>query len=197
MASEPITVVAFHTDDALYSKCAEVLRNSLQEYGINFYMKIIPAGDWNVSCCFKPHFILDCLNTIEGTIIYTDADSCLKRKFDIYKDVPGDWDVAFPRAPWNEVLAGTIAFRGKAKQFVAEWIDALRIHGPHPKIGDQQQFQQMVKNKNYVCKPMPVNYCKIFDLMKNVPDPVFVHYQASRVGRAKQPPKTLLDRLGT
>ena len=195
-----LTVIAFHTDDDLYTACARNLKKSLSLYKVDSFVKTIPKADWHSSACYKPSFIRGCMDIYkEGILIYTDADSCLKRNFDLHKDVPAPWSIAYPIAPWGEILSGTIAFRidDTSKRIVDEWIDNLKLYGPDKSIGDQVQFQRLIKKNMNVCKPLPFQYCKIFDLMRRVENPIFVHYQASRVGRSKQPPKTLLDRLGS
>lgn len=193
-----ITVVAFHTDDDVYTRCANNLRNSLIQHKVNFHIESIPKKDWHASTCYKPAFIRRCLDQSTDIVVYTDSDSMLVRPFDLYSDVFGNWDVAYAIAPWKEILAGTIAFKPSdfSKSFIDEWISRLTVYGPHPKIGDQAQFQYLIKKHKSRCFPMPHNYCKIFDMMKDVPDPIFIHYQASRVGRTNKNPESLYRRLG-
>jgi hypothetical protein len=76
-----------------------------------------------------------------------------------------------------EMLSGTIFFKNNltTRDIVDEWKNGCAQGG---KLWDQSALAKVLEDKPYYV--LPEEYCKIFDYMGDVKDPVIQHYQASR-----------------
>ena len=83
-----------------------------------------------------------------------------------------------------EVLSGTIFLKNndKVRGILTEWETLQKLN---PKTWDQKTLEQVLKGK---FTTLPGEYCKIFDRMQEIKDPVIVHYQHSRKVRNKSGP---------
>lgn len=200
-------VIAYHTDDPIYHKAAECLRRSLVARNIPHHIRQYPSMGWVEATCQKPRFIRDCLKSLsDDVLVYTDADSCLMHadlEAALHAEMPAEADVGFVKAPWGEILSGTIVFRRNqgSLDFMENWLGALSNNPLNVKIPDQAPFSALLRNKKSTIKShcLSPKWCKIFDLMRAIENPVFVHYQASRVYKNRQNDKAVksfFQRLG-
>ena len=108
-----------------------------------------------------------------------------KRTPDLFIEEDFDYDFACVwhnfRYRMNELLGGTLYFANTepAKELVRLWkkkcITAPRARNPELLDAAIKEMGSRLKTKN-----LPPAYCKIFDTMKNIKDPVIEHFQASR-----------------
>jgi len=69
------TVVSFFTKDTLYEKYAEILKTSLEKFGIPYYIEAVPnLGDWNKNTQLKPNIILKYLLNLKSPVLWLDCD---------------------------------------------------------------------------------------------------------------------------
>lgn len=188
-------VIAYYTDNA-YRAHAERLSKSLQKFGVTHETKAYPANlTWREAVLEKPGFIKSQLGEagrkgcegIEG-IIYTDADSELKRLPPVGSLV----DVDFACVKWRrnvhheeEYLSGTMYFarNDAVRAFVDEWsvlTQKYRYHDTPEQMGLREYFQSPSELRTAW---LPIEWCYVRDQMEACADPIFEHYQASRVNR--------------
>lgn len=182
-----VKVISFYTDNA-YRKHAERLSASLQKFGVWHETEAYPATlTWQEAVCEKPAFIRRHLGSRAEGIIWTDADSELARKPPLGSLL--DFDFACVR--WKrsvhhaeEFLSGTMYFacNDATRAFVDEWIDLTNKYR-HTDTPEQMALAE------YFSVPrelrtlwLPIEWCYVRDSMVEC-DPIFEHYQASRVNR--------------
>ena len=181
-------VIAYYTDDNIYRSHAQRLRCSCTGYGIPADIVCIDSlGNWDKNTHYKPTFIRKMMDKHpDKAIAYTDADSEFVAYPHLFKQL--NCPIAAhlldhskygrrKRAP--ELLSGTLFFNNsqQSKDIVAEWV---RMCAQQPKQWDQKVLAEVVGDDFY---NLPAGYCQIFDYMKDMPDPVVRHYQASRTVR--------------
>jgi len=149
-------------------------------------------GSWQENTRYKPKFILEMLNKYpEYSVVYTDADSEFLKYpmlFNLLEEK--QIDIAaylldhskYKRQKPPELLSGTIFFGNTAKshQIVEQW---RMVCNMFPEMWDQSALHRVIQDDFY---HLPPEYCKIFDYMKDVIDPIIVHYQASRIARRRE-----------
>jgi hypothetical protein len=178
-------VVGYYTKKTLYEKEALRLKTSLEKFGVPFYLQgIEDLGGWYANICFKPTFLKQMLIKFpEHDIIYVDCDAEFFHYPELFNNFIGNIGVyIFDRSeygPYNkglEVLSGTIFLRNnnEVKELIVKWEKECEAH---PHTWDQKSLQKVLSN-NYT--ELPGEYCKIFDRMEWIKNPVIVHYQASR-----------------
>ena len=68
-------VVAFHTEDSIYSWHAELLKRCLTKLNISFEISSIAQVEWNRAIDYKATFLLDARRKFSGQILYVDVDA--------------------------------------------------------------------------------------------------------------------------
>ena len=184
-------VVGYYSASTIYEDKAEHLRKSLEKCNIPYHLqRIEDRGGWYANTCYKPTFLLEMLETFpEQNIIYVDVDAEFLSFPDLFHSFEGDIGVyLFDRSCYSksahgfEVLSGTIFLRNNPKvyEIVQKW-ELECINSPH--TWDQKSLQKVLGD-NYT--KLPGEYCKIFDRMEWITEPVIIHYQASREVRANR-----------
>jgi hypothetical protein len=117
-------------------------------------------------------------------IVYLDADAVIKKQPVLFETISEDMGIFFGFAN-GETMTGTLFLKNneKVKQLIRLWICGNLV--------SEEPMEHLILNKVIKSKDisgltiykLPPQYCKIFDLMKKVPDEVIVHYQASRRAR--------------
>ena len=184
-------VVGYYTLNSIYEKSARILSQSLNKYRVLYYLEGIEClGSWSANTAYKPTFLLRMLKTFKDlNVVYVDCDAEFLAYPKLFACVEGDvavhlFDRArnYPRnqrAKGSEVLSGTIFFRNNEtiKGLVENW---ERECQKNPKVWDQKSLEKVLDGK---FTELPGEYCKIFDRMRWIKDPVIVHYQNSRIVR--------------
>ncbi len=183
-------VVAYYTDDQIYRPHAQRLRCSCVGLDIPFDIVCVDSlGCWDKNTHYKPTFIRKMMDKHpDMAIAYTDADSefvAYPRLFDTLNCDVGAVVIDHSlyrqgrrnRPP--EMTTGTMFFNNSiaSRTIVDRWIEACRTR---MKVWDQKILQELIGDTVYV---LPREYYQIFDYMKDVPDPIVRHYQASRMVR--------------
>jgi hypothetical protein len=178
-------VVGYHTPDLLYMESAGRLKASLSRFKIPHYIEEVPSkGSWYANTNYKPTFLKAMLQKFfPANIVYVDCDAEFKKYPKLFDNFPGDVGVyIFDRAEYGknnkgtEVLSGTIYLRSndKVSAILNLWEEECT---KNPLVWDQKNIEKIL-NGYYTL--LPWEYCKIFDRMKHIKNPVIVHYQASR-----------------
>lgn len=196
-------VVAYYTEDTLYARHSKRLERSLKRYEIPYYIQPIKSlGSWFLNTAYKPIFIREMMKKFEGEcdfVVYVDVDA----KFLGY---PKNFDSIsceiaayiydgreYRRNNWiPELLSGTLCFKicPACYDLVEAWAERCRLK---PKVWDQKNLAHILS----IChtdppkvgypidfQVLPGEYCKIFDKMDYIREPIIVHFQASRDVRA-------------
>jgi len=182
-------VVGYYTRGTLYEASAQVLIRSLERHHVPHYIEGIEnLGTWYKNTAYKPTFLLRMLDKFPDlNIVYVDADA----EFLKFPELFDNWSTltyvkigvyVFDRSCYKhsvqgtEVLSGTIFLSNceEVKDTVRRWEKQQALN---PKVWDQRNLEKVLGND---FTTMPGEYCKIFDRMQRIKDPVIVHYQHSR-----------------
>ena len=182
---EDFMVVGYFSKNTIYDSKAEHLRKSLEKYSVpHCLVPIDDRGGWYANTCYKPTFLLEMLELFpDHNIIYVDVDAEFMMYPELFPIFEGDVGVyLFDRSCYAksehgfEVLSGTIFLRNNIP--VYEMVRAWELECvENPSTWDQKSLQKVL-GENYT--KLPGEYCKIFDRMEWITEPVIVHYQASR-----------------
>ena len=179
-------VVGYYTADTVYENHAKVFIKSLKQYNILHYVERVKnLGSWHKNTGYKATFLKRMLLKFpDMNIVYVDVDAAFLKYPKLFETL--DCDIAVyeldrekcygKNQKGKEVLSGTIFLRNNKKVFdiVERWEKECQNN---PKIWDQKSLQKVL-NKNF--EKLPGEYCKIFNRMPWIRNPVIVHYQASR-----------------
>lgn len=184
-------IVAYYTRDTIYEQQARRLAESLNKFKVPYDIWAVDnQGTWLKNTGYKPTFIKQMLNKHKPTnIVYVDADAEFKKYPILFETFEGDIGVyVFDRSEYKrskggiEVLSGTIFLKNNDRvlDIVEQW---EAYHKMHITQWDQKSLEHVLKGDYSL---LPGEYCKIFDRMSKVIDPVIVHYQASRLIRRQR-----------
>ena len=192
-----VIFVAYYTRDSLYSEYAQNLAQSLHQFDLTYrIVGINDQGSWDKNTHYKPIFLRQMLDELHPvSLVYVDVDALIHQMPILFDDLVTDptVDIAahildhkkFNHTIPPELLSGTLylANTSNTRQIVDEWIQACKAFA---KIWDQLALDQVLKARNYQgFRNLPEQYTTIYDYMKDVKDPVIVHYQASRLCRTQ------------
>jgi len=185
-------ICAYFTSDTLYEQKAKTLIASLNKFKIPHDVQAVKNfGDWYKNTGYKPTFLRKMLEKHpDKSVVYVDCDAEFLR----YPDLFEPWSTlpyidigvyVFDRSCYRksahgfEVLSGTIFLKNNEKVYkiIKQWEQECK---EHPRVWDQRSLEKVLGGQ-YTA--LPGEYCKIFDRMENIVDPVIVHYQASRIVR--------------
>lgn len=215
------TVVAMHTPDEVYRAEAYRLRRSLERISVSYLIDELPparelAGLADTECeypewfiqklarYFKPTWLLEKRISIDGPILYTDADSFFHRNpWPYLGQYDGDMAVFTRRNPPDQkaiLNSGVIWFNDTAgaRQIISRWKKACdaerkRVQEMWPDVkpsaSDQPLLSSIVRNdelsrREFNIQRLPPTMMSIFDYDRNNRDQVFIEQlQASRVAK--------------
>jgi len=181
-------VVSYATDDPIYLKYSETLKDSCLRFNIPIYLKIISSNyNWCENTHKKASFIKECFSEIKDDfIVWTDADSELKEYPNLFNEV--DCDFAAHWFKDEELISATMYWNNtpKAHELLNKWIELNTLN---PKLWDQVNLQTALNQiENIIVVRLPPEYNFISDLSREYYgnlNPVFEHYQASRKYKAR------------
>ena len=181
-------IVSHYTIDTPYQKEVEKLRTSLERFQLEHWIEGIPCqGSWRANSNWCSRQVQQALQKFpERDILRVDADAVFCRRPDLFESPDFGADVAAHvhdfRWHQNELMGGTMFFRNneRVRVLVDEWAELCCVQCPTHRNGDllQKLLDRDIRTIRF--QPLPATYCKIFDLMKDVRDPVIEHFQASR-----------------
>jgi len=181
-------IVSHYTVDTPYEEEVKNLVESCRKWKLELDLTPIKSlGTWRKNSNFCSRVIQDALYRFpDRDILRVDADAVFERYPILFEDPKFIADIAahVHDFPWhrNELLGGTIFFRNTpiVQKFVVDWAELCMEKKWRKRNPDL--LQELINSKKYDLKfgCLPAQYCKIFDLMRNVHNGVIVHYQASR-----------------
>lgn len=191
-------VVGYYTIDTPYEDHACIFAKSMDRLEIPYYLhRINSLGNWHKNTGYKPTFIRRMLDKFpDCNIVYNDVDAEFVEYPVLFEEL--DCNIAvhnFDRRQFRqikqesyEILSGTIFLKNcqEVKDLVVKWEAECKRR---PMVWDQKSLAKVLQGEFY---DLPPEYCKIFDIMRRVKEPVIVHYQASRELRKN---KSLLPRV--
>jgi hypothetical protein len=191
------TIISFYTADTLYQLEVQNLIASCEKFCLQANIEGVPSfGSWELNCAYKPFFILKKLEELKSPVLWVDADGVFIRKpaflpqfeADFATRINGDVEEHHP----SRVISSTIYvnYTEQGIKIVQDWAQECRrqLIDPERKeeFWDQIALRNALSQAKGIIEPLPLAYVKIFDHPQDqVPNPVIVHYQASR--RLKKP----------
>jgi hypothetical protein len=180
--------------DTGYEQEIVKLKNSLFVLGLQSFIEAIPSrGSWRANSNYVAQNVLSALLQYpDRDVLRVDADAVFQRYPDLFLTEGFDADVAAHvhdfRWHHQELLGGTLFFKNtlEVRRLVNDWVDWCLVSRPSERPGDL--LQELLRCEiapdyhKYRVKfaELPDTYCKIFDIMRDVRDPVIEHFQASR-----------------
>lgn len=163
-----------------YEALSLKLRESIEKLNLEHEIKVVDnLGSWQKNCLYKAVFIKEMLTKYSKPVLFVDADAIFHRYPDLIETLDVDFAVHYFKN--RQLASGTLYFSPAALGLVEAWID---YNNAHPNEWDQSNLQNVVDTLGWKNKVrmslLPAEYCKIFDLTKDVQNPVIEHFQASR-----------------
>lgn len=188
MNDKPYVVVAYYTIDTLYESHAAILQKSLERFDVPYHIDGVKnLGSWLTNTSYKPTFVLGMLEKFDEDIVYVDVDAEFQHYPELFDTLGSEMRhciaaYEFDRSCYRkspkgtELLSGTLYLRNVIEtiKVVKTWENRCKSN---PKEWDQRSLEFVLGDDWH---RLPGEYCKIFDRMESVVDPVIVHYQASR-----------------
>jgi len=188
MSREMPMIVSHYTRNTGYEREVLKLSASLARWGLASDITVIDSlGSWRANSNYCSVIVQQALARYPGRdVLRVDADAVFQRYPDLFRHEDFTADVAahvhdFRWHP-RELLGGTLFFRNTpaVRVIVDSWVVMCMKLRPQERNGDLlQELLHAFKNQITFAE-LPAAYCKIFDLMREVPDPVIEHFQASR-----------------
>lgn len=178
--------VTHYTINTPYRDIVGNLVKSLERFKLDYEIEEIKSlGSWRMNSNYCATCVQKMLKKHgPRPIVKVDADAVVQRYPALFEMDTFDADIA--ACIWkknnNEFLGGTLFFANNPKvcSVVDRWVNACSAH---PKERNPLLLDKIIKDRISEIKfvPLPLEYCKIFDLMANeVKEPVIEHFQASR-----------------
>lgn len=181
-------VVSYYTFHTEYERAAMRLIESLDRLNISHHVQGIEnLGSWDRNTHYKALFIKEMMGLLPSKdIIFLDADAVVHKYPQLFHEIEEDCAAYYYQD--KQLASGTLYFKNNiwAGRLIDKWI--LR-NNTYPRALEQHNLQHEIENPSplgYVSfKRLPGTYCKIFDLMDYIEDPVIEHFQLSRKSRVE------------
>ena len=180
-------VVSHYTANTGYEEEVVNLRRSLRQHGLDYRIRPIESlGTWRANSNYCARLVADALDDFPGRdILRVDADAVFNHMPSLFTQPTFRADVAAHVHTWRggriEMLGGTMYFRNSkaVRDLVEIWAQRC-TRGKRCKERNGDLLYEMVRASTLRFVSLPPEYCKIFDLMREVRKPVIEHFQASR-----------------
>ena len=175
-------VVAYYTLNTSYADEMQHLMASLKKFNLPMDIVGIPSqGSWQANTEYKAYFVKQMLiRHYPKDILYLNADARVQQYPVLFDNVNFDLGVYYLN---GELISSTVYFANNAK--VSVLVDMwIAYCFRNPDRWDQQILQHVLNEKGkdlqLQVQILPPTYCKIFDTMRSVENPVIEQFQASR-----------------
>lgn len=182
-----VKVICFYTPNSPYQQEATCLQTSCENFGIPFEIEPRPSrGSWEKNVAMKPAFILEKLRSSTTPLLWVDADAVFLQEPNFAPFLEADLAVRymelFQDRPEYAISAGTIFINqtSAAHQLIEKWVKTC---GDFPFADQFSLFEVLKENTSAKVLPLPISYCKIYDIDSffiNDDQVVIEHRQASR-----------------
>lgn len=182
-------VSSYYTKGTGYENEIQNLISSLAKFKIHSHIEAIDSqGSWIKNVHYNHKVILDAMDLYpDRAIVSLDADAVVHKYPELFDHLDCDFGAHMhfwgqrPIGRQFELQCSTMYFanNGKTRAFLRE---CQKRHKIHPQDSQQPNMQEVLRawDKKIKFKNLPAQYCKIFDLMREVKDPVIEQFQASR-----------------
>jgi hypothetical protein len=167
--------VNFYTCDNGYEKVAPYLIDSLEKFGLPYYIVEIDSnGDpWEKICQQKPYLLLEVLDKYpDKNVVWIDADAVVEKMPEEFLKIEKDIGTCYTGSSLN---SATIYFKNNetCRKIIADWI---KENNKSFKVWDQVTLDKVLNEtyKNHV-HVLPHSYVGIFN-----PNAVISQWQFSR-----------------
>lgn len=175
-------IVGYYTENTSYAEESKNLTASLDKLQLPYDVMGVPnQGTWQANTQYKAYFIQQMLSKhFPKNLLYLDVDAVVHKHPVLFDTLLADIGVHYLRS--TELISSTIYLRNNAAvaQLVDRW---LTVCLKNPEVWDQKVLQSVInQSKDLKLKlvNLPPEYCKIFDTMAVIKDPVIEQFQASR-----------------
>jgi hypothetical protein len=188
---KPGTIIAFHTQDELYTAEALRLEKSIRKLGLSYEIRqYTPSDSWVVNCSLKPNLILEARKRLRGDLLYVDADAFLHSNPWPYLS-QFDCDVAANVLLDGQLASGTILIRDTVGAFrcLEMWVES---QSKDRRRWDQEVLQDLVEkedsssSKAFIFCRLPPSMAWIYDYPYKYfyQGCIVEHLQASRIANS-------------
>ena len=190
-------VISFYTPNTPYQQEAQTLQWSCEQFGLTFQIEPVESkGSWEQNVAMKPRYIFEKRSCEEGPLLWVDADGAFLKEpdFSLFEGI--DFSVRFMAIfqdkPEHAINAATlyIADTAEALHLCNAWMkraeELQRNENPPPFLDQIALYDVLLVNKTAKVLPLPISYCKIYDMDQffiDQSDVVIEQRQASRVHR--------------
>lgn len=188
------TIISFYTQDTLYEDEVQNLIASCEKFQLETAIEGVPSfGSWELNCAYKPFFIMKKMQELQTPLLWVDADAVFLKEPEILEEFQSDFSVRINTELEEDhpsrVASGTvyINYTEPGIEIVLKWAEECRRQLTDPQrteeFWDQIALRNVLSVSKGVISSLPIPYIKIFDHPKQCflePDPVIMHYQASR-----------------
>jgi hypothetical protein len=190
------TVISFYTTETLYQLEVQNLIASCQAFDLETSIEGMPSfGSWELNCAYKPFFIFQKLKSLQRPLLWVDADGVFVQKPSWLScfscDLATRIEAELPSDHASKVISSTIYvnYTDKSAHLLRLWADEcqrqLLNSGRTEEFWDQVALRNVLLANESKAKiaSLPLTYVKIFDHphdQHQAPEPVIMHYQASR-----------------
>jgi len=169
-----LQIISFFTEGSPYEEEAKTLKNSCEQFDLSAEItQLESAGSWEKNVALKPRFLLEKWKKSDRPLLWVDADAAFLQKpnFDLFNGI--DFSVRFMEIfqdqPEYAVNTATLFIdqTKEAKKLLEQWVkecDLLCKDADAPFADQISLSRALQKNKMAKVLPMPVAYCKIYDL---------------------------------
>ena len=176
MSSNPsVKVISFYTLNTPYEQEIVHLQHSCADFNIPIEIEGLESrGSWEKNVALKPKCILNKLKTSKTPILWVDADGAFLQKPDFSQFEGVDFSIRFMQVfqdnPKHAINAATIFINqtSEAHQLVEKWVTQCEMLSNReecpPSVDQISLYNVLLENKTAKVLPLPVSYCKIFDM---------------------------------
>lgn len=181
-------IIAFHTDDPVYTAEAQRYSNRLQALGLRHHIQTIPPREnWVSGCAVKPTIVQDMRRRFQGPLLYTDVDAYVHTNPWPRLRAHRAADLAAHVDRNGELQSGTLYIGDTpgARTILDQWV---QFQQTHPQEWDQRTLQKLVHDhdtaslRSWRFERMSPAFTFILD--RHYPfvygAPIIEHLQASR-----------------
>jgi hypothetical protein len=169
-----VKVICFYTANTPYQQEVIQLQDSCAKLKIPIDIESKPSlGSWEENVAMKPSFILEKLEKSTEPLLWVDADAVFLKKPDFSFLLDVDFAVRFMeifKEKREYALNTATLFINQtqaAKQLVQDWIrrcEELSCERIPPYLDQIALYDVLLENNRAKVLPLPISYCKIFDL---------------------------------
>lgn len=195
MKKNNFIVVSFYTKETGYEREATKLIEMLKRYGLDWHIEPIRnLGSWQANTYYKAEFLKKTMGRYPNQdIVWLDVDSVLHKYPVLFDTIDADLGVHF--IDWERYGRGRSSELDSAVMFIKNndkmcYLIEAWIEENQRMISsgswEQRNLQEILTRHTEInIVNLPAEYCKIFDLMALVKNPVIEQMQVSRKYRAE------------